>query len=226
MTCKSIKTLREFCVIRLSTVGRCDARCATSALTALFLNNKLQLGDLTSSLVFREEQASVGKCPLLSRSEVRHKSSGQTIWTAQRPEQREGEGQGRPESIRQGETEIAEALLRPVERRAMDGEAGAQAKQDCEAQRPFWTTKRPAGCGTWTCNRPGSTRPSSLSKNPKSYCMKLTSQTVGIERMTSVDLGGQFTPASSRSGISSRQAKDDPECTWAAARSRPYQVTS
>ena len=43
---------------------------------------------------------------------------------------------------RQGETEIAEALLRPVERRAKDGEAGAQAKQDCEAQRPIWTHER------------------------------------------------------------------------------------
>ncbi len=44
----------------------------------------------------------VGKCFLLSRSGVRHKSSGQTIWTAQRPEQSEGEGQGRPESISPG----------------------------------------------------------------------------------------------------------------------------
>ena len=31
---------------------------------------------------------------------VRHKSAGQPIWTAKRPERREGEGQGRPESIR------------------------------------------------------------------------------------------------------------------------------
>ncbi|MEE9596124.1 MAG: hypothetical protein V3V96_05045 [Acidiferrobacterales bacterium] len=34
------------------------------------------------------------------RTPVRHKSAGQPIWTAKRPERREGEGQGRPESIR------------------------------------------------------------------------------------------------------------------------------
>jgi len=44
---------------------------------------------------------------------------------------------------RQGEAETAKALLWPAERRAMEGEAGARAKQDCAAKGPFWNAQRP-----------------------------------------------------------------------------------
>lgn len=40
---------------------------------------------------------------------------------------------------RQGEADITKAKLWPAERRAMDGEAGTRAKQDCAAKGPIWT---------------------------------------------------------------------------------------
>ncbi len=67
----------------------------------LFYDNKLQFSDLASNRIVPACSAILIAQRRSDWSGVRHKSSGQTIWTAQRPEQSEGEGQGRPESIRQ-----------------------------------------------------------------------------------------------------------------------------